>query len=205
MKRIAIIDYGMCNLDSVARAIIECGGEPIIATHPAELTDATHIVLPGVGAFRDAMINIRQRKLDDALRIEVISNNIPFLGICLGMQILATRSWEGEETAGLGWIDGEVRRLERQDNDTRIPHIGWNEVHFEPSAPLFSGVASGKDFYFDHSYHFCCSDSNNILASTPYCGGFVSAVRKANILGVQFHPEKSQRVGFQILKNFISL
>jgi glutamine amidotransferase len=195
----------MCNLDSVARAIEMCGGKPVITDRAEDLASATHIILPGVGAFRDAMLNLKRRGLDIMLREEVVENEIPFLGICLGMQLLALRSWEGGETAGLGWLDGEVRRLEPNGEDRRIPHIGWNEVNVGQDTPLFRGIASGKDFYFVHSYHFCCQDDRDIMAYTPYCGGFVSAVRKGHILGVQFHPEKSQRVGLQLLKNFITL
>jgi imidazole glycerol-phosphate synthase subunit HisH len=205
MSKIAIVDYGMCNLDSVARAIEMCGGKPVVTDRPEDLGSATHIILPGVGAFRDAMFNLRRRGLDVILRKEVVENNIPFLGICLGMQLLAIRSWEGGENTGLGWLDGEVRRLEPKGQDYRIPHIGWNEVNFGQDAPLFRGIASGKDFYFVHSYHFRCRDAGDVMAYTPYCGGFVSAVRTGHILGVQFHPEKSQRVGLQLLNNFMTL
>ena len=116
---------------------------------------------------------------------------------------MATKGTEGEETDGLGLIEGTVKRLKPESHDTRIPHIGWNEVHYMRSSPLFEGISTGKDFYFVHSYHFCCSDENNIVARTPYCGGFTSAISKGNIFGTQFHPEKSQKVGFQVLKNFI--
>lgn len=205
MKIVAIIDYGMCNLDSVARAVEECGGTPLVTNNIHDLEIATHIILPGVGAFPDAMNQLRQLSMDMAIREQVLDNNIPFLGICLGMQVMATKGTEGEETEGLGLIEGTVKRLKPESHDTRIPHIGWNEVHYVRSSPLFEGISTGKDFYFVHSYHFCCSDENNIIARTPYCGGFTSAISKGNIFGTQFHPEKSQKVGFQILKNFISI
>jgi len=205
MKTVAIIDYGMCNLDSVARAIEECGGTPLVTNNIHDLEIATHIILPGVGAFPDAMNQLRQLSMDTALREQVLDNKIPFLGICLGMQVMATKGTEGEETEGLGLIEGTVKRLKPESHDTRIPHIGWNEVHYVGSSPLFEGISAGKDFYFVHSYHFCCSDENNIIAWTPYCGGFTSAISKGNIFGTQFHPEKSQKVGFQVLKNFISI
>lgn len=205
MKTVAIIDYGMCNLDSVARAVEECGGTPLVTNNIHDLEIATHIILPGVGAFPDAMNQIRQLSMDTALREQVLDNKIPFLGICLGMQVMATKGTEGEETEGLGLIEGTVKRLKPESHDTRIPHIGWNEVHYVRSSPLFEGISTGKDFYFVHSYHFCCSDENNIIAWTPYCGGFTSAISKGNIFGTQFHPEKSQKVGFQVLVNFISI
>lgn len=206
MNTIAIVDYGMCNLDSVARAVEECGGVPLVTAEAKDLEVANRIILPGVGAFPDAMRNIKRRALDEILCEQVIGKQIPFLGICLGMQLLATKGWEGGETEGLGWIEGEVRRLEPAiDDDARIPHIGWNEVHFVHESPLFKGIVSGKDYYFVHSFHLCPSDEQNISAHTPYGNGFVSAVQRGLIFGVQFHPEKSQRLGFQVLKNFLSL
>ena len=205
MRTVAIIDYGMCNLDSVARAVEECGGTPLVTNNIHDLEIATHIILPGVGAFPDAMNQLCQLSMDTALREQVLENKIPFLGICLGMQVMATKGTEGEETEGLGLIEGTVKRLKPESCDTRIPHIGWNEVHYVRSSPLFEGISTGKDFYFVHSYHFCCSDEDNIIARTPYCGGFTSAISKGNIFGTQFHPEKSQKVGFQVLKNFISI
>jgi glutamine amidotransferase len=205
VNKVAIVDYGMCNLDSVARAVEECGGDPIVTDQARDLEVANRIILPGVGAFPDAMRNIKQRSLDAILHEQVIAKQIPFLGICLGMQLLAAKGWEGHETAGLGWIEGEVHRLEPVGDDTRIPHIGWNEVIFTQCSSLFEGVSSNKDFYFVHSYHFCCAKEKDVLARTPYCGGFVSAVGRDLIFGVQFHPEKSQRLGFQVLKNFLAI
>jgi len=205
MKTVAIVDYGMCNLDSVRRAVEECGGTPIVTDRAEDLETATHIILPGVGSFRDGMQNLRQRSLDVILREQVVGRQIPFLGICLGMQMLAAKGWEGGETDGLGWIDGEVRKLEPAGEDRRIPHIGWNEVAVVGNPPLFDGIGSAKDFYFVHSYHLHCRNENDVLARTSYCGGFVSAVGRGQVFGVQFHPEKSQRAGFQLLKNFLSV
>src|SRR5262249_24962741 len=129
MTSVVIVDYGMCNLDSVARAVEECGANPVVTQEPRDLELATRIILPGVGAFRDALRNGRQGSLDQVLHEQVIGNQIRFLGICLGMQLLATKGWEGGETDGLGWIDGEVVRLQPTNEDTRIPHVGWNEVY----------------------------------------------------------------------------
>ena len=205
MKRVAIVDYGMGNLDSVARAVEECGGSPVVTDRAAGIENATHIVLPGVGAFGDGIRNLRARGLDEILREHAVVGGIPFLGICLGMQLLGSRGYEGGVTEGLGWIEGEVRRLEPPGEDQRIPHIGWNEVAFTRASPLFSGVDTGHDFYFVHSYHLACHDKEDVLAVTPYCGGFVSAIARGRIFGVQFHPEKSQRLGFQVLRNFLAL
>lgn len=205
MKRVAIVDYGMGNLDSVARAIEECGGSPVVTDRAAEIESATHIVLPGVGAFGDGIRNLRARGLDEILREHAVVGGIPFLGICLGMQLLGSRGFEGGVTEGLGWIEGEVRRLEAAGEDHRIPHIGWNEVAFTRTSPLFAGVDTGHDFYFVHSYHLVCHDKEDVLAVTSYCGGFVSAIARGRIYGVQFHPEKSQRLGFQVLRNFLAV
>jgi glutamine amidotransferase len=205
MNRVAIIDYGMGNLDSVARAVEECGGVPVITDSAEKIGVSNRIILPGVGAFFDGMQNLRSRSLDEILREQVMDRGIPLLGICLGMQLLATRGWEGGETMGLGWFGGEVRRFEPHGENVRIPHIGWNEVVVLRESPLFRGVPSGKDFYFDHSYHFCASDDGDLLARTPYCGWFPSAIERGGVFGVQFHPEKSQRAGFQVLRNFLAL
>ena len=205
MNVVAIVDYGMCNLDSVARAVEECGGSPLVTHRAGDLATANRIILPGVGAFSDAMHNIKARSLDIILTEQVLENRIPFLGICLGMQLLMTIGWEGGETAGLGWIEGEVQRLEPFGEDTRIPHIGWNEVNIARESPLFADIGSARDFYFVHSYHVCPQAQHDTIAYTPYGKGFVSAIQRDMIFGVQFHPEKSQRLGFHVIKNFLAL
>lgn len=205
MKSVAIINYDMGNLDSVASAVEACGGTPIVTRQASDIEVATHIILPGVGSFPEGMRKIQTFSLLEILREQVIEYNIPFLGICLGMQLLATRGFEGGETEGFDWIDGEVIRLTPPTPDIRIPHIGWNEVAFSRDSQLFKGIPPNKDFYFVHSYHLVCRDSENVLATTPYCGGFVSAIGKDNIFGVQFHPEKSQQLGHQVIKNFLEL
>jgi len=205
MKTAAIIDYGMCNLDSVARAVEECGAKSLVTDRLEDLGKVSHVILPGVGAFPDAMMNIKQRSLDKILYEQVIEKQVPFLGICLGMQLLATRGTEGGETEGLGWIPGEVVRLQPFGDDTRIPHVGWNEVHFQRESPLFSGIPPGKDFYFVHSYHFRPNHEEDVLAETPYGNGFVSVIQRELVFGVQFHPEKSQKMGLQLLRNFLSI
>jgi glutamine amidotransferase len=205
MNVVAIVDYGMCNLDSVARAVEECGGSPLVTDQPRDLGRANRIILPGVGAFPDAMRNLRERGFPAALEEQVLAKRIPFLGICLGMQLLAAKGHEGGETAGLGWVEGEVRRLEPSGEDRRIPHVGWNQVRTTRPSPLFEGIDPDKDFYFVHSYAVCPANEADVLGRTLYGRGFVSAVELGTIFGVQFHPEKSQRAGFQLLRNFLKV
>lgn len=205
VRRVAIVDYGMGNTDSVRRAVEECGGKPVVTSIPHDFERADHIILPGVGAFGEGMRNIRERGLDEVLSEQVLSQGVPFLGVCLGMHLLATVGHEGGETPGLGWISGAVMRLEATSPKERIPHMGWNEVEHSGASALFSGISSGKDFYFVHSFHLAPTDPSTAIGSTPYCGGFVSAIARDNIFGVQFHPEKSQRVGLQLIANFLTL
>ena len=205
MKRAVIVDYGIGNVDSVARAVEECGARATISARDEDLAAATHLILPGVGAFGDGMRNLRARGLDVMLREQVLVGGIPFLGICLGMQLMATRGLEHGVMEGLGWIDGEVRRLEPTRDDTRVPHIGWSEVVPSRPSALFDDSTASRDFYFVHSYHLQCTDDKDVLARTDYCGGFAAAVGRDRIFGVQFHPEKSQRAGFAVLRNFLAL
>jgi len=201
---VAVVDYGMANLDSVRRALEVQGATVVVTSDPDDLADADRILLPGVGAFGIAMDNLRERGLDQALTEQVIEQGAPFLGICLGMQLMASSSVEHGEHTGLGWVPGRVVRLEPTAEDPRIPHVGWNEVHPTVDHPLFAGVEPDRDFYFVHSFHFACDDPATSLATTPYTGGFTSVVGIDNAVGVQFHPEKSQQVGQVLLKNFLS-
>ena len=203
-NRVAVIDSGLCNLDSVRRAVEVGGGEAVLVTNGRELDNVDRIILPGVGAFAEAMRNLHKRMLVDALNEQVLDRGIPFLGICLGMQLLATEGHENGPTKGLGWIDGEVLRLVPDAGVVRIPHMGWNEVHHR-SDELFDGIPSGTDFYFVHSYHVLCDREEDVLATTPYCGSFASSVSRGLIFGVQFHPEKSQRHGLHLLRNFLGI
>ena len=205
MSTVAIIDYGMCNLDSVVRAVEECGYSGYVTSSVQEVAQASRIILPGVGSFAEAMENIVKKKLDVAIRSIVLDGHIPFLGICLGMQLMATVGNEGGKTNGLNLIPGTINLLKADESQhERIPHIGWNEVCMETGDEIFHKIAPNSDFYFVHSYHFCC-DAKYVLGRTPYCGGFASVIRSGNAYGVQFHPEKSQDVGFQLLRNFLSI
>ena len=205
MKIVAIVNYGMGNLGSVFHAVEECGGNPVITKAEKDLEKANFIILPGVGSFAAGISKIRELDLDAILTEQVIEKKIPFLGICLGMQLMATRGFEGAETPGLDWIKGEVVRLESSVPYERIPHVGWNEVFFAQYTSLDEGIPSGKDFYFVHSYHLICHNEEDVIGHTPFCGGFISAVNRDNIFGVQFHPEKSQKPGFRVLRNFLAI
>ena len=204
MQRIAIVDTGMCNIDSMWRAVEECGAKGDVTTNPADLDLADKIVLPGVGAFPDAMAALEQTGFADAIRENVLVHEVPFLGVCLGMQLLATRGDEVRPTVGLGLVDAHVVRLV-PTHDERVPHVGWNEVHPAFTSPLLAGIPDATDFYFVHSFHMQCVDNADVLATTPYCGGFTSIVQRGHIMGTQFHPEKSQVHGLRLLRNFVEL
>jgi glutamine amidotransferase len=185
----------------------ECGGKALVSDNPQDIEEADHIILPGVGAFPDAMYNLQTLKWIEPLR-EAVFNNMPLLGICLGMQLLASCSNEEGDTEGLNFIPGKVQRLVPKDERERVPHVGWNEIYRENSnlpVKLLENIPDGTDFYFVHSYHFMPESPSDILTKTNYCSGFVSIVGKKNIFGTQFHPEKSGRMGFQLLKNFLNM
>jgi glutamine amidotransferase len=205
MKKVAIVDYDMGNIDSVARAVEECGAIALVTDAAVDFAEVSNIILPGVGSFSEGMRSLRKKGLDEILGEQVLNEKIPLLGICLGMQLLAEKGFEGGETAGLEWISGQVEHLKPDSPETKIPHVGWNEVDFLKDSPVFEGIPSGEDFYFVHSYHMVCRNDDNVMATTPYCGRFTSAVCKENIFGVQFHPEKSQRFGLKLISNFLSL
>jgi glutamine amidotransferase len=201
---VGIADYGMGNLDSVARAVSECGGQPVIVHEPAELSAVAAVILPGVGAFTKGMEHIRARGFERPLLDDVVAEGVPLLGLCLGMQLLATRGDEGIGADGLGLIPGVVTRIDPGEG-LRVPHVGWNEVQVRRSSPLFDGLEDGRDFYFVHSYELVPDDDEDTVAVTPYGTPLVAAVQRGNVYGVQFHPEKSQRAGFALLRNFLSL
>jgi len=202
---VAIVDYGMGNLDSVARAVEECGGRPVVTAEPREVATAAAVILPGVGAFRRGMENIRARGLEDVLREDVVGEDVPLLGVCLGMQLLATTGSEGGgETPGLGLVPGRVERI-KPSGAERVPHVGWNEVTPRRQHRLFDGIEPGRDFYFVHSYELRCDEPEDVLATVPYGGEVVAAVGHGCVAGVQFHPEKSQKTGFRLLRNFLAI
>jgi glutamine amidotransferase len=203
MSRVLIIDYSMGNIDSMKRALEECGASVVVGNSAEDFRNATHIVLPGVGSFPHGMEHIDRLNIPYLLREQILEKGIPLLGVCLGMQLFAMVGAEVHETTGLGLIPGKVLQLEPRIGE-RIPHIGWNSVIHDGSSALLEGIPSGKDFYFVHSYYFACENSTHIVATTDYCGGFASIINRGNIWGTQFHPEKSQRVGMQLLRNFLA-
>lgn len=202
MSGVAIIDYRLCNLDSIQRAVEECGGAPFLAREPADLAECDRIILPGVGAFARAMANLRETGFAEALPEAVERNGIPLLGICLGMQLLGEAGSEGGETPGLGLLRGRVERLVPVQGE-RIPHIGWNDVALAAPSPLFEGIGTGTDFYFVHSYRLV-APAEQVLATVDYCGDTVAAAGRDHVMAVQFHPEKSQADGFRLLANFLA-
>jgi imidazole glycerol-phosphate synthase subunit HisH len=202
---VVIIDYGMGNLASVKRALEECGADVIISDNPSDLKTADKIILPWVGSFADGMENLKKGAWIEVIRKEVIENKIPILGICLGMQLLASTWYEWGEIAWLDLIPWIVRKLESENKEEKIPHVGRNEIEIVKENQLLEKIPNWSDFYFVHSYVFDVTNKENILAYTPYCGKFVSIVNKDNIYGTQFHPEKSMPTGFQLLRNFLNI
>lgn len=201
---IALVDYGAGNLHSVANALRAAGAPRVAVTaDPDVVRAADRIVLPGVGSFRACAEGLRAiPHLVEAMAERVHVGGAPFLGICVGMQLLATRGLEHGVTPGLGWIDGEVRAIERTDPAIKIPHMGWNDVEVTPHAPAGAIVEPGEA-YFLHSYHFAPDDGRRIAAMTDHGGGLVAAVARDNVVGVQFHPEKSQSYGLALLSRFL--
>jgi len=205
--KVGIIDYGSGNFSSVYNSLSFLGNDLVVVTKPEELTSCDKIILPGVGSFFTAMDRLRELSLIDALNKAVIQDKKPYLGICVGMQILAKKGFEIKEVSGLGWVNGDVNMLERGEADVSLPHIGWNDVQEYDNKVLFEGVNSeDPSFYFVHSYCLSVSADEDVEVTTTTHGKtFISAIRKNNIFGVQFHPEKSQRNGQKLLKNFVEL
>ncbi|KAG2477627.1 MAG: Imidazole glycerol phosphate synthase subunit HisH [Nitrosopumilales archaeon] len=199
---IAIIDYGMGNVGSVTNAVNALGYEVIIPKTKNDFHDASHIILPGVGAFAEGMKNLQKLGFIEILNYEVIQNHKPFLGLCMGMQLLAESGDEGGTTTGLSWIKGCVKKLSVDEKQFKIPHVGWNDIVPRDNSILFKNVTS-PIFYFVHSYHFLVEEKSSIAAESEYGKKFVAAIEKNNIFGLQFHTEKSQREGLKVLGNFL--
>jgi imidazole glycerol phosphate synthase glutamine amidotransferase subunit len=201
---VVVVDYGLGNLWSVRNAFEFMGANVTLSSNPEVVAAAKKLVLPGVGSFGAGMNNLHECGLVDALNAAVLDNGVPILGICLGMQLLADGSEEAPGVSGLGWIPGQVRKF--TDKSLRLPHMGFNGARAYAANPLFEmDIASTEDFYFVHSYCFVPDDTAHQLATTRYGNEFVSAVRKGNIFGVQFHPEKSQSSGLKLISRFIKL
>ena len=200
---IAIIDYDAGNIKSVEKALLSLGQEVTVTAKQDEILGADKIVLPGVGAFGDAMENLRKRQLDAVIR-EAVEKEIPFLGICLGLQVLFEQSEEAPGVEGLGILEGEICRIPACEG-LKIPHMGWNSLHLEHNGRLFKNVDEQAYVYFVHSYYLKAKDENIVKASTEYGVHIHASVEKGNIFACQFHPEKSSDIGLQILKNFSEL
>lgn len=204
MTSVAIIDYGRGNVRSVYNALDYIGVDAEITDDPAVIDNASHILLPGVGAFGDAVEALHARGLPEVLHRNVIENGKPFLGICVGMQVLAATGFEHGEHAGLGWLDASVRRIEPGPDCLKIPHMGWNQVDLVSGHPLFAGFRPETlVFYFVHSFAVTTDDTDKILGTCDYGAPFVCALAWDNIVTTQFHPEKSQDSGIELLENFV--
>jgi glutamine amidotransferase len=209
-QTVALIDYGSGNLRSAEKALLKAAAtldrapRILVTGDPEAVARADRIVLPGVGAFAACMAALTGRDgLVEAMTQAVRGRGAPFLGVCVGMQLLASRGLEFGETAGLGWIPGEVRRLAPDTPTAKIPHMGWNSV--EPHHPLFAGLGDDPQMYFTHSFAFHPGDIADVAAWTDHGGRFAAAVARGHVMGVQFHPEKSQDAGARLLANFLDL
>jgi len=205
MDKVIIIDYGMGNLHSVKKKLQKIGVNAEISDNPAMIIGASKLFLPGVGHFSKAIHNLKSLNLFDALNEAVLVKKTPILGICLGLQLMAKHSEEGD-VDGFGWFDADVVHFDMQDQlKHKVPHMGWNNVKTKKHSLLFDGIPEYQEFYFVHSYHIKSNKEEDVLATTEYENSFVSALEKDNIFGVQFHPEKSHDVGEKLLANFLKL
>jgi glutamine amidotransferase len=204
---IIIVDYGMGNVGSILNMGRKAGGELMLSADPDVVADASKLILPGVGAFDTGMNNLRARRgLYEALNDAVLKRGVPILGICLGLHLFTRGSEEGR-APGLGWIAADTIRFRFANGDAhlKVPHMGWNFVEPAKNDPLLADLPLEPRFYFVHSYHLTCEDVTDVLAWTEYGPRFASAIRRSNIWGTQFHPEKSHKFGFAVLRNFIAL
>lgn len=202
---ISILDYGMANLRSVQKAFEQVGHDARIISRPEEIERAEKFVLPGVGAFQDAIATLRDRELAEPI-VRHIERGKPFLGICLGLQMLFDVGYEDGEHAGLGVLGGRCVRLDVDRTlDLKVPHMGWNQLQIQSPSPLFSGLPANPSVYFVHAYHVEPTDRDIVATTTDYGRPFVSSIWRGNVFATQFHPEKSQKIGLQILANFASM
>ena len=201
-RRVCILDYGSGNVRSVYNVLKYLGHRVEVSNSEKSIRDCTHIILPGVGSFASAMKKIRKNLPVEFIEQQVFRKKKPFLGICVGMQVLAEVGHEFEECKGLGWISGSVKKL--NCGDLRLPHVGWNDILIEQGHPIFDNLKDYRDFYYVHSYRFDANTDENVLAYTAYGENFNAVICRDNIFGFQFHPEKSQRAGQLLLNNFVN-
>ena len=209
-KKVIIVDYGLGNIVSAQQSFLKISlenkidTEILISNQPEEVLTASHIVLPGQGAFESCIKGLKKISgMIEALEESILKNKKPFLGICVGMQLLAEKSFENGDHKGLGWIKGSIKKL--KTNNLKLPHMGWNNVKITNNSFKMNFNTENKDFYFVHSYFFDCFDKENIIGLTQYGTNFPSIVGKENIYGVQFHPEKSSEQGLELIYNFLIL
>lgn len=202
-KMIVIVDIGMGNLGSIQNMFKRIKVEAKASSDPSEIDKASKLVLPGVGAFDNAMQSLHEHGLIDVLNKKVIKDRTPILGICLGMQLLGTESEEGR-MMGLGWINAQTVRFQMNSNGLKIPHMGWNTVEVKGDPGIFAGIDEPR-FYFVHSYHLVSNVGSDVLTTTHYGYDFISSVHHENIWGTQFHPEKSHKFGMKLFSNFAGL
>lgn len=200
---IAMIDYDAGNIKSVEKALQKLGADVVITKDPQVMLNADKVILPGVGSFGDAMNNLKKYGLDEVIH-QVVDKGTPFLGICLGLQLLFERSDESPEATGLGILKGEILRIPDAEG-LKIPHMGWNSLHLQNNGRLFQGLKENDYVYFVHSYYLKAEDEEIVKATTNYSVDIHASVEKDNVFACQFHPEKSSDVGLQILKNFVEL
>ncbi|HEY5122997.1 MAG TPA: imidazole glycerol phosphate synthase subunit HisH [Ignavibacteria bacterium] len=202
---VGIVDYGMGNLLSVLDAVEYIGYEAMFCRNENELKKAEKIILPGVGAYKDCVKNLKEFGFWDTLNEEVINKKKYILGICLGMQIMAKKGYEGGDFGGLGWFDAEVIRIVTNNKNLKIPQVGWNNIDYDNDNLLFKGLPGMSEFYFVHSYYMKCNEKKDVIATCNYGIELTAAICKNNIFATQFHPEKSQDYGLRVLKNFLDL
>ncbi len=202
-KNIGVINYGIGNLASVRSALLHISTDSFLIESPQDFDRATHVILPGVGAFGIGMKNLIDRGFDEALTTRVVQKGKPLLGICLGMQLLGSFGTEFGQTKGLGFIPGKILKLETQD--LRLPHVGWNDIQLKKTDDVFTADLNGQAFYFVHSFALHPDSPADIAATTDYGQAFVACASHERVYGAQFHPEKSQKWGLKLLKNFCEL
>jgi glutamine amidotransferase len=204
MTTVHLVDTGVNNLLSICNALEMAGANLEICRTPEELANADRIVLPGVGAYRDCINGLKNQGFIPMLNKLSLQDKKPTIGICVGMQMMARKSYEGGEYEGLGWFEADVVRIQTDDPKIRVPQIGWNSTTFRANEPLAKGLPPNPDLYYVHSYYLKCDNAENIAATCDYGVQVTSSVRKGNIVATQFHPEKSQDFGLRILENFLS-
>jgi imidazole glycerol-phosphate synthase subunit HisH len=202
-KLLTIVDYGMGNLRSVTKAFTFLGAEVCVSSIPEDLRRADALILPGVGAFEDGMNNLKSLGLIEVMNEEILDKKKPFLGICLGMQLIADTGHENGSHEGLGWLRSSVEKLETGGQKLKLPHIGWDDVDVKKKDPLFENMSPAPCFYFVHNYHLRPEKEEYVTSTCTYGKTFAASIQAENIFGTQFHPEKSQREGLLLLQNFI--